>query len=290
MFKISSIRARFRAWRQNRQIKKAKREKVRAILISGAESVVKTMAEKYPNSSCSFKFGDEHSVYFDVKIGNTRTTVAVNPNSTEWTEEMEIVLKGLSDISSWNPKILKERRNNDIKSGIVGLNLTKRLVWAGAVITERNDGLEISNFFGNELTRHDTHDLDDDLSGASLDISRILIPESVAEIGRGAFRGLKKIEFVRMASVEKIGTNAFRNCRKLSAVEFGPNLKKIGNAAFKGCPALESLDLPGALSEVGNAAFENCASLTEIRFGGTVEQWEGVRKGNSSSCPASCAK
>ena len=126
---------------------------------------------------------------------------------------------------------------------------------------------------------------------AGTNISQIMLPNGIMEIGEGAFLGtpIKAINFP--SSVEIIGNSAFVNCESLTSVNINceiirdyafmdcDNLNSvvIGNAAdaiskaaFKNCKSLASLTLPAVLSVIGNETFAGCSSLATVKFPDTL--------------------
>lgn len=69
-----------------------------------------------------------------------------------------------------------------------------------------------------------------------------VIPESVTEIGNGAFNG----------------------CRSLKSIVIPNSVKKIGDSAFAGCISLKSVDIPDSVIWVGNDVFEFCGNLQSV--------------------------
>ena len=65
------------------------------------------------------------------------------------------------------------------------------------------------------------------------DIAIVLIPDSVTEIGRGAFRG----------------------CTGLTSIVIPDSVTKIGEYAFGGCTGLTSIVIPDSVTEIGDDAF-----------------------------------
>jgi hypothetical protein len=65
------------------------------------------------------------------------------------------------------------------------------------------------------------------------DIAIVLIPDSVTEIGRGAFRG----------------------CTGLTSIVIPDSVTKIGEYAFGGCTGLTSIVIPDSVTEIGRDAF-----------------------------------
>lgn len=127
---------------------------------------------------------------------------------------------------------------------------------------------------------------------------KIVIPESVTEIGVMAFRGCSSLtEIVITEGVTEIDTAAFRDCLSLTKVVIPENITKIGITVFMGCSALESIVvdsnnkvydsrnncnaiihtesntliagckntiIPEGVTEIGFGAFYGCSSSTEI--------------------------
>ena len=114
------------------------------------------------------------------------------------------------------------------------------------------------------------------------------LPDSVVEIGPGAFNGsgtlsmripnnLKELpqglcrscEFLKEVtggdSLERIGLLAFEDCVQLSKFNFGPNLTFIGEAAFDNT-ALEEVVLPDSISAIHTGAFKYCQHLKKVKL------------------------
>ncbi len=108
------------------------------------------------------------------------------------------------------------------------------------------------------------------LSGS--DITSIVIPNSVVEIGEEAFTECENLQSVVVGNgVKTIGNNAFYCCANLSDITFGESLESIGNLSFSGCNALEELVLPSGLVTIGEQAFAACYSLKKVVIPGSVE-------------------
>lgn len=67
----------------------------------------------------------------------------------------------------------------------------------------------------------------------------------------------------------------------LASVVISRGLMEIGDNAFRGCESLTSVNIPEEVTEIGDGAFEGCTALAEIRFEGTREQWEAIKKGDA---------
>lgn len=127
--------------------------------------------------------------------------------------------------------------------------------------------------------------------------SDVIIPDSVAVIGWGAFKECKNFTSVTIPdSVTKIGACAFEGCKNLTSVTIPDSVTEIGYCAFSGCAGLQNADgfiivknilfeytgsdtdvtIPDGVTEIGACAFDGCKklksviipdSVTEIKFG-----------------------
>ena len=79
-------------------------------------------------------------------------------------------------------------------------------------------------------------------SVAPADLTEYTIPDSVTEIGRGAFIG----------------------CTSLTSVTIPDSVTSIGGYAFYRCTSLTSVTIPDSVTEIGYYAFYNCTSLKEV--------------------------
>ena len=121
----------------------------------------------------------------------------------------------------------------------------------------------------------------------------LMIPNTVKEIGDGAFRGCISFDkhLTLSKNLTKIGKEAFSGCKKLigtlsipnTVTEIGDNafygceglngylkisnkLQRIGNYVFYGCSRLiGGLTIPNSVTEIGERAFQNCTG-----FNGTL--------------------
>ena len=92
--------------------------------------------------------------------------------------------------------------------------------------------------------------------------------------------------------VKKIRYAAFENCASLASVTISEGVTEIGGSAFRDCALLASVTIPEDVTVIGWGAFYDCTSLKEITFGGTMEQWNAVKKDDcrNNSVPAKSVK
>ena len=105
-------------------------------------------------------------------------------------------------------------------------------------------------------------------------MSNIVIPNSVTEIGEGAFEGCTSLESIDIPnSVITIGTAAFYGCTSLESIDIPNSVTKIDGdifGAFEGCTSLKSIILPNTLTEIGEHTFFDCTSLESIDIPNSV--------------------
>lgn len=118
-------------------------------------------------------------------------------------------------------------------------------------------------------------------------LTEIVVPETVTEIGKGAFLGCANLASAELASpVAKLADNIFDHCTALTSVSYPSTVTEIGYAAFRdsalaaytvpdgitsidayafaNSSSLASITLPDSLTVVGGGAFENCILLTAV--------------------------
>ena len=109
----------------------------------------------------------------------------------------------------------------------------------------------------------------------------VTIPDSVTEIGEGAFANLSGLKTIIIpGSVKKIDNNAFQANSTLERVIMEEGVEEIGYAAFYRCIKLKEVKMPNSLQDIGGIAFAECISLKEITIPGNVKVLQDQEFGN----------
>ena len=99
----------------------------------------------------------------------------------------------------------------------------------------------------------------------------VSIPNSVTEIGDGAFRCCYNLSSVSIPdSVTKIGDAVFSACYNLTSVSIPESVTKISNGAFSECSNLTSVSIPDSVTEIGKWAFRCCYNLSSVSIPDSV--------------------
>ena len=104
------------------------------------------------------------------------------------------------------------------------------------------------------------------------DITEVVIPDTVTEIGDYAFAGTYIEEITLPAKLEKIGEYAFYMCYRLEELEIPDSVTEIGYSSFSRCGSLRNVKLSAGLEEISGRAFSECTALK------SVDIPEGVRE------------
>ena len=116
-----------------------------------------------------------------------------------------------------------------------------------------------SSFNGKPITKIGNHAF-----GDCLNITSVVIPDSITYIGEGAFKRCSNIEEITIPdSVTHIGSGAFYRCSKLEEIIIPDSVTYIGAGAFSSCDHLTSITIPDSVTHIGVGAFEECLRLTD---------------------------
>lgn len=111
----------------------------------------------------------------------------------------------------------------------------------------------------------------------------VTVPDGVTRIGSYAFSGSKVKSVYLPESVAEIGEGAFQDCSSMASVSFAESVKAIGDKAFSGCSSITSFVWPNGVSVVGAGTFQGCKKLESIRLSDAVTD---LRQDAFRSCEA----
>lgn len=96
-------------------------------------------------------------------------------------------------------------------------------------------------------------------------LESIVIPSSVTEIAKGAFKGCINLRQIDLSgtNLETIETQTFENCMMLTEIKLPETVKIIKKRAFLNCSALLRINLEN-VSEIKARAFEWASQLTRV--------------------------
>ena len=107
------------------------------------------------------------------------------------------------------------------------------------------------------------------LAGCS-GFTTVKIPETVTEIGKGAFRDCSRLKSIEIPeSVTEIGSHTFSNT-KLGSIRVPDTVTGMGDHVFSGCTELKEVTLPNIRQNIMAGMFEGCTSLEKIVLPETV--------------------
>ena len=105
---------------------------------------------------------------------------------------------------------------------------------------------------------------------AGCGIQNITIPNSTTCIGSYAFASSRLNRITIPDSVTWIGNDAFKGCSELVSVNLTNSITKIEMRTFAECYKLTTIKIPNMVKEIGNQAFEGCKSLISVNIPNSV--------------------
>ena len=113
-------------------------------------------------------------------------------------------------------------------------------------------------------------------------LMRVVIPDSVTDIGWGAFSVCTNLTSITLPSnLTNIDGMMFYECYSLENVEIPVGVTNIGEAMFCMCSRLVNVVIPSSVKSIGESAFNGCYSITDVVIPDGVTS---IEKGTFGSC------
>ena len=101
------------------------------------------------------------------------------------------------------------------------------------------------------------------------------LPESLTDLGQGAFDGQQDLSVVKLPSgLKELKSSVFAYCNSLTTIALPAGLEKIGDGTFYSAGITE-ITFPSSLKEIGGAAFYR-ANLIHLELPNSVETIGGI--------------
>ena len=108
------------------------------------------------------------------------------------------------------------------------------------------------------------------------DITSIIIPDNVTNIGSYAFYNCANLNTITMSnSLTAIGNEAFGQCVSLTNMTLPDTITTIGDMAFSECTNLQNINIPNGIQTIHMGMFTNCRQLKTITIPDTVTEIKG---------------
>lgn len=106
-----------------------------------------------------------------------------------------------------------------------------------------------------------------ELQAARRRITKITLPKTITQIGRGAFGDMMSLETIEIPDgVKEIEPFAFDMCTSLTEIVVPRSVRRIGMYAFAGCTSLKRVKLCEGVIELGGGAFSRDLSLETLEL------------------------
>lgn len=103
-------------------------------------------------------------------------------------------------------------------------------------------------------------------------LTRVILPDSVTEIGEFAFFKCKSLTYIKLPKSLAEISKGMLELISINEIVIGGNVKRIGALAFLGCQALKTVVLCEGVEEIGSGAFYHCDILETIELPRSVNK------------------
>ena len=109
----------------------------------------------------------------------------------------------------------------------------------------------------------------------TIKIEHLIFPEGLKEIGPSAFRGCKKISYVKFPTTLERDRGGFSDIPNLTA-EFAEGTTEIAHGSLNGADGLKKVILPKSVQTISEYAFGGCTNLEEVSVAGAEVKYGQV--------------
>jgi uncharacterized protein YjdB len=100
---------------------------------------------------------------------------------------------------------------------------------------------------------------------SSAALIKIILPESLVEIGSGVFENCSNLAEINIPSgVTTIASFTFENCTSLQSINIPDTVTSISTGAFYGCTGLTKVVISRNIETIGYEAFKGCTNITQL--------------------------
>ena len=118
-----------------------------------------------------------------------------------------------------------------------------------------------------ELGGYEVWRLDDRALFGCDEMTKLIIPDCVHQMGDSAVRGCSALREVSLPeNLEYVAGNSFRDCPALEEVVLPPNVERIDSYAFEWCTSLTNFVFNNGLRRIGENIFVGCEGLTTLEI------------------------
>ncbi len=199
---------------------------------------------------------DKSEIYFGRKSGEyviSETVVRIAPFAFQGSLLTKLVIPNAVEsigVCAFSDCTMLETVTLGLGIKSISSSVFMNTPWYTNWLNEQNDGLLI---------------LGSCVVGVKGEISTVVIPEGIYEIGASAFLDNTTLTTLVLAdSVEVVGMSAFERCANLQEVRFGSGLTTIGDYGFFNCQNLSKFVLPASVTQIGTSIIGNCTKLTSF--------------------------